>query len=124
MSKLTKSQDHRPNSQQEARGNDKIDGLNRSNLIALKQITYFVTKPEVASLFESCNYEGEGNSIMANAGLIASALLKLGLMEKSRPEFAGINKKGYLAVVLANKDYCDIDRGDTVVYWFNGGPAC
>jgi hypothetical protein len=53
---------------------------------------------------------------MANAGLIASALSELGLMEKSRPEFAGINKKGYLAVVLANKDYCDIDGGDTVFY--------
>jgi hypothetical protein len=32
---------------------------------------------------------------MANAGLIASALSELGLMKKSRPEFAGINKKEY-----------------------------
>jgi hypothetical protein len=38
---------------EEARENDKIDGLNRSNLIALKQITYFVTKLEAASLFET-----------------------------------------------------------------------
>lgn len=53
---------------------------------------------------------------MANAGLIASALSEMGLMEKSRPEFTGINKKGCLAVVLANKDYCGIDRGDTVFY--------
>ena len=70
------------------------------------------------------DYDGEsrattkarGNSIMANAGLITSALSEIGLMEKSRPEFTGINKKGCLAVVLANKDYYDIDRKDTVFY--------
>jgi hypothetical protein len=31
----------------------KISGLNRSNLIALKQITYFATNLEAASLFEA-----------------------------------------------------------------------
>jgi hypothetical protein len=70
------------------------------------------------------DYDGEsrattkarGNSIMANAGLIASALSEIGLVEKSRPEFTEINKKGCLAVVLANKDYRDVNRGDTVFY--------
>jgi hypothetical protein len=60
-------------------------------------------------------------SFDTNAGPIAAALSELGLMEKSRPEFAEINKKGYLAVVLANKDYCDIDRGDTVFYCLTEG---
>jgi hypothetical protein len=64
----------------------------------------------------SCNYEGEGKLYNGQCWPYRVCLIRDGAHGEIEAGIYGTQQKGCLAVVLANKDYCDIDRGDTVFY--------